>query len=211
MFKLYDFLSPDVCQDLVEQLKNCDDWQDGKHSAGNNIRHLKSNSELKPCEVYDNIAKVWVNSIFSPHIFEPLYSDTMYNFVLPPMVNRYKTGESYGWHFDNTLMTTPHTSEPKVMHYSYTLFLNDDYSGGELQIENECVKGTQGQLLVYENTYRHRVKEVIQGTRYACVGWMQSLIDNETVKQIIMHNDRVMIEEIDKNELLTSLNIKQYL
>ena len=78
------------------------------------------------------------------------------------------------------------------MDYSYTIFFNDDYEGGELQIEDQSVKGKQGQIVIYDNKLRHRVTKITKGTRYACIGWMKSLVQDVEVRKRLGINQRLL-------------------
>ena len=43
MIKTYDFLSPDECEIIVNQLQKSNEWHDGKVTAGDLIKNLKKN------------------------------------------------------------------------------------------------------------------------------------------------------------------------
>ena len=58
--------------------------------------------------------------------------------------------------------------------YSMTCFLNDDYDGGELVIENErSIKLSKGKAVIYPGNLLHRVNEVKCGRRDVFVCWIQ--------------------------------------
>ena len=65
---------------------------------------------------------------------------------------------------------------------SFTIFLSseDKYEGGALSIENlnseEKFKLSAGEIIIYPSTYLHSVKEVLNGERIVCVGWIESYI-----------------------------------
>ena len=97
---------------------------------------------------------------------------------------------------------------------SFTLFLSDpaDYDGGELNIDmagmTHSVKGEVGDLVIYPSTTLHQVAEVTRGTRYVCVGWIESLIRSTEQREMLFDLDNLRAELLkshDKNspELLT--------
>ena len=58
--------------------------------------------------------------------------------------------------------------------YSMTCFLNDDYDGGELVIENErSIKLSKGKAVIYPGSLLHRVNEVKCGRRDVFVCWIE--------------------------------------
>jgi len=58
--------------------------------------------------------------------------------------------------------------------YSMTCFLNDDYDGGELVIENErSIKLSKGKAVIYPGNLLHKVNEVTCGRRDVFVCWIE--------------------------------------
>ncbi len=58
--------------------------------------------------------------------------------------------------------------------YSMTCFLNDDYDGGELVIENEhSIKLSKGKAVIYPGNLLHRVNAVTSGRRDVFVCWLE--------------------------------------
>lgn len=98
----------------------------------------------------------------------------------------YDTGGFYKWHHDDILPMyqppTPaiHELDYKPLEYnrklSFSLLLNDDYEGGELQLlyppHTFCkVPKEKGHLVIFDSRVQHRVNPVKNGTRQSLVGW----------------------------------------
>lgn len=100
---------------------------------------------------------------------------------------RYQPSQYYHWHTDdipsfyhNNPSTTIFKNNPVVNDYcrklSFTLFLNDNYSGGEFQImpapkTMHQIYPKKGSLVVFDSRAWHRVRKVKSGTRDVLVGW----------------------------------------
>ena len=95
-----------------------------------------------------------------------------------PMMMKYEqggplhAGGKYDWHID--LGPGKVASSRKL---GFSLFLNDDYEGGEFQIKTGRENFTPpdqkvGDLLFFPAYLVHRVTLVTKGTRYAIVGWL---------------------------------------
>jgi hypothetical protein len=100
---------------------------------------------------------------------------------------RYQPTQYYHWHTDDIWAqadTIPNQtifkSNPVKTIYrrklSFTLFLNDNYTGGEFQImpgpKSMCqVTPKKGTLVVFDSRAWHRVRKVKSGTRDVLVGW----------------------------------------
>jgi len=68
---------------------------------------------------------------------------------------------------------------------SMTLWLTDDYEGGELVVNGEKFKGKPGDIIVYPSYSVHEVLSVTKGERICAVMWIQSMI-REQDKRALM-------------------------
>ena len=62
---------------------------------------------------------------------------------------------------------------------STTVFLNDDYEGGEIVIRPlmaNKIRGAAGDAVIYDSGSWHQVAEVTRGERLVAVTWAQSLV-----------------------------------
>ena len=93
----------------------------------------------------------------------------------------------YKWHIDvNTpppIHDLPKSNSFRPNHtlfqrkLSFSLMLNDDYEGGELQVMSDfdqmvTIRPKAGTLVVFDSRSRHRVRPVKTGRRDSLVGWM---------------------------------------
>jgi len=56
---------------------------------------------------------------------------------------------------------------------SFIGILNEDYTGGELIINNQKINSKTGDIIIFPSCflYPHEIKEVKKGTRYSFVSW----------------------------------------
>jgi PKHD-type hydroxylase len=105
--------------------------------------------------------------------------------IIGPTFSRYSTGQSYGRHVDEPIMSGQRTD------IAFTLFLSDTatYDGGELIIEthagHDAVKLAAGHLVLYPATTLHRVAPITRGERLAAVGWIRSLIRSDEQRALL--------------------------
>ena len=82
----------------------------------------------------------------------------------------------YGRHIDNPFMPNGRSD----LSFTISLTNKDDYQGGELLIETmnleKELKLDAGEIIIYPSTYLHSVKEVKDGERLVCVGWIESYV-----------------------------------
>ena len=99
--------------------------------------------------------------------------------IEPLQYGEYNKTQEYGWHVDQH--NKPY-SDGKVRKISFSIFLNDDYTGGEfdLELHSPSVKNryeTFSKLplntaLFFQSDYWHRVRPVTKGVRKSLVGWV---------------------------------------
>jgi len=82
---------------------------------------------------------------------------------------RYEEGNMFHNHIDD------HPQFPRVI--SLSMFLNDDFEGGELEFKefNIKIKPVAGEIVVFSSgfPYMHQVHPTSKGTRYAVVKWYE--------------------------------------
>lgn len=116
------------------------------------------------------------------------------NFAFPkriatPLLSRYEPGMKYGVHADAPFLPLP--NGPLRSDISATLFLGDPdtYDGGELIIhmgsETITIKGEPGAMIVYPSTTLHEVSPVTRGERLALFTFMESVIPDQTQRELL--------------------------
>ena len=167
--------------------ENSKDWEDGKKTAGSQASQVKNNLQLnRNSETSKNLVKIITNKILS----EPLIK----SFSLPKkihgvMFTKSSEGMRYGRHIDNSFMSSGRAD------LSFTIFINhkENYKGGELIIENinseKEFKLNSGEILLYPSTYLHSVKEIKNGVRLVCVGWIESYVKSIEEREYLFDID----------------------
>ena len=190
-----NLVTQNKCKEIVSRLQTNDQWVDGKLTTGKLIREVKNNSELYANETADEIYGYCMEKLLDN---VDLSRSILLKRIVSVMLNKYEVGEGYGWHFDSTLMPANNGDLVRT-DYSFTIFFNDDYEGGELQIEDKFVKGKTGEIYIYDSNLRHCVHPVTKGTRYACFGWLESAISDKQVREQVIANIKALDSEKAKN------------
>ena len=185
-------ISPLLENEEIQIIKNTlkennQDWEDGKKTAGSHASQVKNNLQLnRNSEVSKNLVKIINNKILS----DPLIK----SFSLPKkihgvMFTKSCEGMRYGRHIDNSFMSSGRAD------LSFTVFINnkENYKGGELIIENinseKEFKLNSGEILLYPSTYLHSVREIKQGVRFVCVGWIESYVKSIEEREYLFDID----------------------
>ena len=113
--------------------------------------------------------------------------------VYPPLFNRYAGGETFDSHVDTAIRIRAGSDFRIRSDLSATLFLSDDYDGGELLIEGasgeQSVKLPAGHMILYPSSSLHRVAPVIRGERVASFFWIQSMVRDDGARRILFDLD----------------------
>ena len=168
------------CDYYLDKLKNCP-WQSGKHSAHVSIHSIKQNQETS----FDTLYEDTKNKQLCDEIIDSCLSNSdIWSYTLIQdfnafILNKYEIGDHFGGHYDGPVMHN------KRNDFSMTLFLNDNYKGGELVIEGQTIKPKKGYAVIYPSNTYHEVKPVLEGTRYAAIAWIRSLVKEDHIRETI--------------------------
>lgn len=180
-----DLITPDELAH-VKRLVATVGFTEGKDTAGE-LLHKKKNNQQIPWDhpVMKQIAGLVMQALGRNDGFmsvaQPRKLATM-------LVSRYQPGMAYGMHVDAPLMAEPNHVRSDV---SFTLFLNepDTYEGGELAFEignsEATFKLPARSAVCYPTGQLHRVRPVEKGERLAVVGWVQSLVREPSVREML--------------------------
>ena len=162
-------------------------WEDGQKTAGSHASKVKNNLQLdRGSEISKKLSKFIKKKLLSNSLIK--------SFALPKIIHGIMFTKSlnemhYGRHIDNPFMSSGRSD------LSFTISLTDKstYNGGELIIEdmnseNEF-KLNAGEIIIYPSTYLHSVKEIKNGERIVCIGWIESYIKSVEQREYLFDLD----------------------
>ncbi len=167
--------------------KENQNWEDGKNTAGSHASKVKNNLQLDRQSDFSKKLSLLVKQ-------KILNNDLIKSFTLPKQIHgimftKSSKGMGYGRHIDNAYMSSGRAD------LSFTIFISEksQYQGGELLIENLTLENefklNQGGIIIYPSTYLHSVKEVLNGERIVCVGWIESYIKSIEEREYLFDLD----------------------
>lgn len=185
--KLYRVLSAEEARSIVEQIASAD-WAQGRASSDLATGSVKKNRELQAKD-----GEPALSILMDLHRrLEALQDEHFIRHMLVPKFNRYRVGEAYHAHADAAWMS--HRIRTDL---ACTIFLTDDYDGGELCVNGVSVKGEPGTCVVYECWRPHWVNPVTRGERICAITWMQSGIRDATQREVLGMFQSVL-SEVDR-------------
>ena len=191
-----DLLSEDDLNFLNQETKKFN-YIDGSIS---NPSEIKKNLMCFDGKEYQD-ACVFIQQI----MHEKMHSMYPINKISQLYFLKYNVGDRYGYHLDNFPIAGVHA------HYSMSIFLNDDYEGGELVIkvgDTETVhKPKAGKAILYSTGLWHKVNPVTQGTRNVAVTWLESIVTDSFMRSWIIEYGRCIQGSTDERLEQLRLNL----
>lgn len=171
-----DAVKPALCDAVLNEYKNCDDWIDAVTSAN------KSDAE-RQCSIvgisFDSVMQKNLNirkNLDSYLFVSASYVIKQYREKFPDCtveqdsgydLLKYEVGQFYMQHTDSF------KDRPRAVSCSFAL--NDDYEGGEFAFFNRelVYKLKKGSCIMFPSNfmYPHEIMPVTSGTRYSIVTW----------------------------------------
>jgi len=181
--KAYTLFSPEEAADIASALKYRG-WAPGQASKAKAV--TKHNEEFRDDALCGKVLdRVRASPIPKAH-FVSEFS--------PPKFNRYRDGGEYAVHIDAAAIRQVRTD------LAATVFLTDDYEGGELEIDGQSIRLPAGHALVYDCWRPHRVRPVTSGERIACIFWMQSHIRSDEQRDLLNMLHSVIADETNEEK-----------
>lgn len=167
-------------------------WEDGRFTAGHLSAKVKDNEQVPAGDpAARRVGAMVLEALSKSALFT---AAALPSRVSPPMLNRYRGGQAYGFHVDNAVRALPGGGILRT-DLSATVFLTDpaDYDGGELEVEDTYgtrgVKLPAGHMVLYRSGARHRVAPVTRGTRLASFFFIQSMVRGEADRELLLNLD----------------------
>lgn len=173
--------TPEECEKIIEMGLT---WESalGNIQTKSHDEEFEPNTDYRNCMIYtppgDDLEPwLWIGEKISEQIYA-FNSTNGWKFDLVgmaerPMMMEYVEGEGkYDWHIDLGPGKVPCTRK-----IAFSVNLNDDFEGGELQImtgRDPIVPAEQvtGTMIFFPTYMCHRITKVTKGTRRAIVGWL---------------------------------------
>ncbi len=202
LLAIKNVLTENQLQVIRKLLQNAD-FVDGKLSAGKEAKQVKNNLELaQQSPLHEQLNQMLMPSLLN----HPEYQAFAFPLkVATPFYARYTQGMTYGFHVDDPIMGPMNGRYRSDI--STTVFLNDDYEGGELAIKTsfgvQHIRLNAGDAVVYPSTSWHQVEPIVSGERLVAVIWAQSMVKDPQKRELLYELGQardVLIDDRPKSE-----------
>jgi len=157
-------------------------WIDGRATAGAEAARVKNNLQLDLASpAHEELSEIVKGALHASDAFKALALPRRTSTLL---FSRYDAGMEYGPHTDDAYRAR----ELLRSDLAVTVFLSepDRYEGGALVVGDSAIRLAAGDAVIYPASSIHRVAAVTHGTRLAVVFWVQSLVRDESRREILI-------------------------
>lgn len=163
IFVIENFLSTEECKNFIQKSEEIG-FEEAKVQVGNNrqaiLKGVRNNDRI----LYNDpvlAAKMYeLAKEFLPQgtgLYEICGLNELFRFY------KYSPGQRFKMHRDGSFVR----NEKEESFYTFMIYLNDDFEGGETEFESICtVKPKTGDLLVFLHPLRHEGKALLSGIKY---------------------------------------------
>lgn len=115
--------------------------------------------------------------LYASKDYESFHTGLSIGLLCPISISKYSVGGEMGKHTDTY-------DDDKSRTISVVLYLNDDYTGGEIEFEDQgiFIKPTAGSIMVFPSRkpYFHASKPVLSGEKYIVPGFWENRVEFQT-------------------------------
>lgn len=155
VYVIHDFLSKEELAEVFEEL-NLVDWDSTYHAKGlTSLRQYEDrfrdilNDDSLTFDPIDNVIRRLPTQGMDPHVDRQNYQSILYNIIVDDSFTGEKIERGLCW-------------------YAFILYLNDDFTGGEICYPEYGIeyKPKAGDVVIHSSAVVHAVKKVVEGFRY---------------------------------------------
>ena len=207
MIRKMMWMDPSVC-DKFQEYFDKGEFIDGSNTGTNN-REIKRTQQLKDD---DSAIELWEN-----HFWKSSFTSALcVKRTTGPMFVKYteSDGGHYDFHNDLPIMNRNLRSD-----YVMITAINspDEYEGGDLQVrfgsETYSYRLNKGECILFDPNLWHKVTPVTKGERRVCVTWLQTLIQDVFIRELLYDFQDLefyAISSIDKNKWMNDIEPTTY-
>lgn len=162
LYLIEDFFSVQECDDLIiwsEQtgFEEAKVQVDGQEIM---LKGIRNNSRILLTDV-DLAKRIW--NRFEAYAVTPFENSTAIGLNELFRFYKYEPNQRFKKHRDGSFIR----NDEEVSLFTFMIYLNDDFEGGETSFENYIVKPKKGTALVFHHPLKHTGETVLSGVKYA--------------------------------------------
>ncbi|MNJ86153.1 hypothetical protein D3C87_36400 [compost metagenome] len=162
VYLLEDFFNEQECDDLVlwSEQRGYEEAKVQVYGKQVMVKNMRNNSRINYLDT-DLAARIWER--FKPHAVLEFGNSTAIGLNELFRFYRYEPGQYFKKHIDGSYVR----NVGEASCFTFMIYLNDDFEGGETTFENFTVKPKKGTALIFHHPIKHAGEELRSGVKYA--------------------------------------------
>ena len=161
VFLIENFLTGSECDNFIRQseVKGYEFATVETEQGSKRIEHVRNNQRLLLNDK-ELAQKLWERAMeFIPKRIgnsSAIALNELFRFY------KYEKGEQFKKHIDGSFIR----SDTEASYYTFMIYLNDEYKGGETTFEDCCIDSKKGMLIIFLHSLPHSGSPVTKGIKY---------------------------------------------
>ncbi|WP_343632132.1 2OG-Fe(II) oxygenase [Fluviicola sp.] len=161
-YLLEDFFNARECEELIlwSEQRGYEEAKVQVYGKEMMVKGIRNNSRITYID-FDLAERVWER--FKPHAVLEFGNSKAIGLNELFRFYRYEPGQYFKKHIDGSFVR----GIGEASCFTFMVYLNDDFEGGETTFENFTVKPKQGTALVFHHPVKHAGEPILSGVKYA--------------------------------------------
>jgi prolyl 4-hydroxylase len=161
LFLIEDFLSAYECDELIlwSEHKGYEDAKVQVYGKEMMMKAIRNNSRITFID-FDLANKIWDK--FKPFAVKKFANSEVLGLNEMFRFYKYENGQRFKKHIDGSYIR----NEDEASYFTFMIYLNDDFEGGETSFQYHTIKPKKGTALIFYHGMKHCGEEVTTGIKY---------------------------------------------
>lgn len=161
LYLVEDFLTSSECDDLIywSEQKGYEEAKVQVSGQEVMLKSVRNNSRITFID-HEMAHRLWER--FQPFAPERYGNSQVTGFNEMFRFYKYEPGQRFKRHKDGSYIR----NECEVSHFTWMVYLNDDFEGGHTIFDNHDIRPRKGTVLVFEHQLKHAGEELQSGIKY---------------------------------------------
>jgi len=162
VYLLEDFFNSGECDDLIlwSEQRGYEEAKVQVYGKETMMKGVRNNSRITYVD-FDLAARIWER--FEPFAVKEFGNSTAIGLNEMFRFYRYEPGQYFKKHIDGSYVR----GIGEASCFTFMIYLNDDFEGGETTFENHTIKPKKGTALIFHHPIKHAGEAILSGVKYA--------------------------------------------
>lgn len=161
IYIIQNFWSPEKCDAFIKKSEEIG-YRNATIDSGRGqkiVKHVRNNKRVMYIDT-ELAADIWKD--LSPLVPQSIGNSNVTGLNEMFRFYRYNPKEEFKLHRDQSFIR----NEQEASYYTFMIYLNDNFEGGETTFANNSIRPSTGMALIFLHSLEHAGSPIIKGTKY---------------------------------------------